>query len=382
MKASVTYRKKGDRWHIRFRTKGKKEITKTYPGSLQERTISQKCEWFKEQIALDREDPWAERQRADNNKRLSIPLDKAITLYITEGVETGRWKVNHKGVSRTADTNEQRLNYLKDETGNISVADLDKETVLSYLNSYGGNAYSKKAVLSTINTFLKWLYTENHKEQLVKVALPKTTKDQAKEIEKQVRGVTLYELGRLCVGLKIRDKEILENKYAAHYKSRQWAVLAFQFVFSLMVRRDEIDKIYPGDVRHDLSEITFGNLKQPYRPEFIPKGGIATIPTTSLARRVLKKMNVHGMPKDQPIIKKTPTHVYRKLVESAGIVLPGKRVRLHDLRHGGIMHYRSKGWPGSLVSQLARHSSSEVTEKIYGGIDPVQLKRTLNNFDQ
>lgn len=379
--ASVTYRKAGKNWYIRFREKDRKELTKSYPGTLQERTIQQKCDWYREQIALGRENPWEERQQKNRNKHLSLLLSQAITLYIEDGLKSGRWKINHKGRSRTADTNKQRLQYLQDAIGNIPVSDINKEAVLKFLNSYQGNASSKKNTLSSINTFLKWLHEKEYKEHLVKVDLPKSTKDKAKEIEKQVRGVTLYEVKKLCVGVKLRQRQIATNKYAGHYQPREWAINAFALVFALMIRRDEIDKLYPCDVSHDLSEVTFGNLKQPFRPEFIPKGGINRIPTTRLARTVLKELNIYRMPADQPIFKHTPDQVYRKLIESKQIVMPHKRVRLHDLRHGGIMHYRSKGWPGSLVSQLARHSSSEVTEKIYGGIDPVELKRTLKNFD-
>ncbi|MEX0686777.1 MAG: hypothetical protein WD267_10160 [Balneolales bacterium] len=36
---SVTYRKKGDRWHIRLRKKGEKERTITLPGTISEREI-------------------------------------------------------------------------------------------------------------------------------------------------------------------------------------------------------------------------------------------------------------------------------------------------------------------------------------------------------
>lgn len=176
---------------------------------------------------------------------------------------------------------------------------------------------------------MKWLFENEYSDSLIQFSLPKATGDRAKEIEGQVRGITHYELKRLCVGLRIRDRELGNSLPKRIYTERR-------------------DQNHP-DNQSDSPGIT--------------GYGYTIHAGTSVDHQTF------------------PDQVYRKVKEAGRIAFPGRRIRLHDLRHGGIMHYRSKGWPDSLVSQLARHASSEVTSKIYGGIDPAELKRTLNHYD-
>lgn len=378
--ASVKYRKRGNRWQLRFRKPGESELTKSFPGTLSEEKIRRKAIWWDEQIALNREDPWEEKRKTEKFK---FYLSEIIDKYLEEGKKSGRWKVDGTGRCRAYEANKYRLGKFSALVGDdMPVENLTLKHVNSCIRNLQTSAVTKKSILTSINTFFRWLYREGYKNSLVQAKLPTAVKDRASQIEKQIRGITFYELKRLCVGLRIRNTQLENEKFAGHYTSRQWAIQALPFVFSLMLRRGEINRIYPEDVASDYSQVTIGNLSYSYRPEFIPKGGIKTIPTTKLARRVLKGMNIHSMPRTKPIIKYSNDQVYRKVKEGAEIALPQRNVRLHDLRHGGIMYYRSKGWPESLVSKLARHANSEVTSKMYGGVDPAELRRTLDHFDK
>lgn len=60
MTASVTYRRVGTRWHVRFRKRGRAEIVRTYPCDVvSEREVKREVSAFQRRIQLEGWDPWA-----------------------------------------------------------------------------------------------------------------------------------------------------------------------------------------------------------------------------------------------------------------------------------------------------------------------------------
>lgn len=377
--ASVSYRKVGSKWHIRFRKPGHKELTKTYPGNLQERTIAAKAGWWKEQIALGREDPWQKKATPDHAGSV-FTLSEAIEWYINDGLTSGKWKVDSDGHSHTATTNRSRLEYLLDELGDIPVRDIDTRRIQSWLISKkkanGTGTISPVTMKSwkiTINSFLRWLYENQYIGQLHQVILPKQIKDQAKNIISQPSGITEQQMYRFCRAAAGRIKR--SRKYG---KAMEWIIPCAQLLFWTMLRHDEVLNLYPQDFSSDLEYLTIGHRGSKDRPRFIPKSGIATVPLLEPARKVIRRFDLHNKPAGKPIFDYSYDYLnvaFRRVSKEA---FQDKLFPPHSFRHGGIIWLRSVVNEPGLVTQLARHASQETTERIYGGVDPVYLKKAVD----
>jgi integrase len=377
--ASVSYRKVGNKWHIRFRRKGRKEITKSYPGSIDRRIIQRKAHYFEEQMALDKLDPWENKGNPG-----SLPLGKAVSDYISEAVDAGRWKVDADGKSLTARTNRNRLTYMSEAMGAISTMQLRAGHIKRWLlqkRKADGKALSPVTIGSwqtTINTFLKWLYRNGYTESMQQITLPHRISKQAREIIRRPKGITIAQLERFCQTAVRRAEKNRKNPAYKRPNNIGWVAACGKLTFWMMLRRREIINIFPEDISDEYKYMTVGNTGRRDRPKFIPKAGIETIPILKPARELLKQMNAKERPQNKPIFDYSYNYIH----------IAFRRISLeafndpftpHQFRHGGIIHLRSIVKQPGLVSKLARHSSSDVTETHYGGVDPVYLRRAIYN---
>lgn len=361
--ASVSKRKVGDKWYIRFQEEGKKEVTKRFPGTFNKSRIQRKVEWYREEIALDRFDPWGQE-----DETLGLTLSEAIKKYIKWGLD-GRWKIQN-GKSHTANTTENRLTYMMDALGDIPVERLDPDEIQYWLTRkqklkrQGDKWVPTGEIVSpvtmktwkiTINSFLRWLYDNGHVGSLQQVTLPKQVKDKAKDIINQPSGISLSDMNRFCEGSHL-----------------DWVVPCAQLLFWTMMRHDEILNLRPDDFSDNLQYITYGN------EYYTPKSGKVTLPLLSPARRVVEEYQLHKKDAAKPIFKASYDYLNVAFRRVSRKVFENQLFPPHSFRHGGIIYLRSVLSEPGLVTELARHASQETTDRIYGGVDPVYLKRAVD----
>jgi integrase len=93
MNVSVTYRLVGVRWHVRFRTRGRREIVRSYPKELvTEREVKREVATFQRRISIEGWDPWAGTASPDE----SISVQQAIDAWIEHLTSGGSPEQNTK----------------------------------------------------------------------------------------------------------------------------------------------------------------------------------------------------------------------------------------------------------------------------------------------
>lgn len=79
MNVSVTYRRSGTKWHIRFRSRGRREIVRSYPCDVvSEREVKREVASFQRRISIEGWDPWAGSASPDE----AISVEQAIEAWI------------------------------------------------------------------------------------------------------------------------------------------------------------------------------------------------------------------------------------------------------------------------------------------------------------
>lgn len=391
--ASVSKRKRGKVWYIRFQKPGRKEVTERHPGTLHESTIDRRIEWWREEISQGRRDPWEELQQKKKEEALGLNLSEAIPQYIKWGLDKAHWKTDANGQSKTANTNQSRLEWMLDGLGNMPVTDLDTDEIKYWLTGKQklkrkgkkwvptGEKISPVTMKSwkiSINSFLRWLHEKGHVPDLRQVYLPKQISHEAKNIIKQPSGISLNQLHEFCGAVERRVAQSKNNKYYQRSDSLDWMLPCAQLTFWTMLRRDEIIHLCPEDFSEDLEYITYGFPGSRTRERFIPKAGIETLPLLQPAKAVIKRFGLHKLPKGRPIFPVSPDYLSIAFRRMNLLAFREHKFSPHAFRHGGIMHLRSVLQEPGLVTKLARHRSQETTERIYGGVDPIYLKRAVD----
>lgn len=105
MTVSVTYRRVRNKWHIRFRARGRSEIVRSYPADLvSEREVRREVAAFQRRIAIEGWDPWAGGTAAGEAVTVADAIDAWVEHLSASGagrsaVKNGRSQV---GVSARA----------------------------------------------------------------------------------------------------------------------------------------------------------------------------------------------------------------------------------------------------------------------------------------
>jgi integrase len=96
MTLSVTYRKVGSKWHVRFRSRGRKEIVRTYPADyVSEREVKREVAAFQRRAAVEGWDPWAGEGGGEHVATVTEALEAWLT-HLNENGSPERNLANYR----------------------------------------------------------------------------------------------------------------------------------------------------------------------------------------------------------------------------------------------------------------------------------------------
>lgn len=340
----VSYRKVYNKWHIRFRKSGGKEVTKSLPGSLKEKTVQTKAAWYEEQIALGRLDPWEESSPG-------LLLQTALEEYFAENKKSGNWS------EKTYSVTTYELQRMFNE---VLAKPIDQITQWqSLFDAYPGNHNSRRGYRTRVNAFLNWAADKGYiKPTSVEL---RVSDKKAIQNDDSVKYITWDQLDRVCQAERFlhRQNRLIyktPGKDADFYPDLWW------FMFYSLLRKSEVERLSAGDLTaRRLTVFGKGRRKD-----------IITLPPPAF--EIAQKYTT-GKDKSDPIFTTDMNRPYKHLSRAVELALgPDHHSKgFHQIRHGGIVHYLSLGKPLQFVSKLARHRSSRTTAERYADVIPERM---------
>lgn len=351
----VSYRKVGNRWHIRFikgSRKSRKETMISLPGRMQEENVRKKSDWYEVEWSMGRFDPFLEK-----SNREGPPLSDALSEYCEENKLNGNWaekstyKTN-KNVFRRMFLDVEDI-YLGDQT--------DQSFFQNYFNKSSGNSRTKKGNAGRLNSFLKWAHKKGHLPERYKVDITMHQKIELRNTEK-VKYLTWEQVRDICRAHVWSMKQTqriwnTKSRYEPEFYTDMW-----WFYFYSLLRSEEITKLRAGDL------LTDGRLRVQ------GKGRRTDIIYLPPPARTIAEKYTHGKKSDEPMFTTSTTQSRRFLGDAVRLAMGDEfaeddgRTGFHQFRHGGVVHYLSLGKPIQFVSKLARHKSIHITDEIYGDV--------------
>lgn len=352
---SVTYRKSGNRWHIRFREKGRKEIVKSLSGSLQERTVRKKAAWYDEQWSLGRFDPYDEHQGESR-----IQIREAIVDYCQENLASGNW---------SQATHERALNCISRTLQSVLDHRVSTLTIRKVEDSVGNldvSAITKKGYLAKTNTFLKHLYETGYTRDRIHCSLDVTEKLEIRN-QSKIKYLTWEKLDHVCKALQFTSRQnhhLYRSEDVADFYVEMW-----WFMFYSLLRKNEVTRLRNRDV-----------LDGGKRIRIHGKGRkIDEIPLPGPAADLIRK---HWDPRDPdgPVFTSHMNRPYKHFRQAISLALGEDHPSgFHQLRHGGVVHYLTLGKPIQFVSKLCRHANIQVTLRVYANVIPDGLAAAFSD---
>ena len=352
---TVSYRKVGGRWHIRFRKgsgKARKETTISLPGRMQQESVRKKADWYEVEWSMGRFDPF---DRSGHND--GPALSDALYEYCEENLMNGNWAENS-----TYKTNKNVFHRMFSDVRETQLGPrTDQSFFQNYFMQSTGNARTRKGNAGRLNSFLKWAHEKEYLPERYKVDISMHEKIELRNTEKvkyltweQVRDICQAHVWRMTQTQRIYNTQ---SKYSPDFYTDMW-----WFYFYSLLRSEEIVKLKAGDL------LTDGRLRVKGKGR---RTDIIYLPPPALT---IAEKYTYGKKDDEPIFTTSTTQSRRFLGEAVELAM-GKtfaetdgRKGFHQLRHGGVVHYLSLGKPIQFVSKLARHKSINITDEIYGDI--------------
>jgi integrase len=359
MNVSVSYRKKGNKWHIRFRAKGRKEIIKSLAGRLAEKTVAGKAAWYEEECHLGRFDPWAERLE---QSRLTI--GDAVDEYCAGQFASSNWAEStyKRGLSDL----HAALAPLTDRKAG---AGLNGRDFQSAFDQCPGNAATRKGRRGRVNAFLRWAAEEGLLADRYRVDISMDDVIEIRNTDK-IKYLTWNQLRDVCAAHRWLAGQNAALYGGDDHRDPDFYPDLWWFMFYLMLRKSEPAKIVvkdllPGD-----------------RIRIHGKGRRTDIIHMPPPAREIAEKYSEGKGPDDPLFlsdMNRPRHHLRKAI---GLALGSEApTGFHQLRHGGVVHYLTLGKPVQFVSKLARHRSVQVTLVVYGDIIPDGLEQAFSDVE-
>lgn len=358
--ASVTYRKVGDVWYVRFTEYGRKEATRRFPGTLQERTIQQKVGWFKEQIALGRYNPWDQKEKYYED---TLTLEELIDMYCSENYRSGNW------TERTKQTNRDRLKIPLEELLNDRIVKISEKDFQKALNAHQVSSYTRKGHKESFNTFLGWLHANDYAERY-KVELPISDKI-ANRNQKQIKYLTYQQLTDICRAHRWEKSQFKRFGYVRDSFDPDFWPDAWWFMFWQVLRKEELPRLCKKDILANGTKLRVAGKSR----------SINVIPLVPPARKILAKYTPDLMPSDH-LFTSSSNRLYKQFRSACRLALgPDESSGLHQLRHGGAVHYFTLGKKIQFVSKILRHRSVKVTYEVYGDVIPEGVSREFDDVE-
>jgi integrase len=354
--ASVSYRKVGSRWHIRFRAKGKKEVTKSLPGTLYEKTVAAKAGWYENEMALGRYDPWKPEPSS------SLSVCDVLDEYLAVNLESGNWAPDS-----THKTNKSVLTRMLEPVEARPITSLTPEEYQHLFEKLPGGAYTKKGDRGRINGFLKFAYNHGYIKDQIKVSLPMEYVLEMRNTD-SIKYITWHQLDRVC-----KAHEFLSRQNTALFKTRgkppEFYTNIFWFYFYSLLRKEELPKLKVKDLKGNKLSVKGKGRRT----------DIITLPPPALS---IAKEFAKGKSGDDHLFVKhsnRPEHHLKNAVDMAlGNEAPSKG--FHMLRHSGVVYYISEGVPIQFISKLARHRSIKITLDVYADVLPDKAEEAFSGI--
>lgn len=349
--ASVTYRKKENRWHIRFQEKGKKEIIKSLPGNLYEKTVAQKTNWYKEQVALGYVDPWHENLN-------SLIVEDALAEFLESNLQSGNWAED-----TTYKTNKNCLGRILEPIQEYPLGDrTTKEVFQKVFEDSNGNAFSKRGNRGRLNVFLKYCHKEGYLTDRIKVDLPVKYQIEIRNTD-EIKYITWHQLQDVCSAHRwiYQQNDRIFNTH--HTKDLEFYPDLYWFMFYSLLRRFEVPKLKAGDLKGNKLTVRGKGRRT----------DVITLPPPALE---IAQKYAEGKGKDEHLfvsyMNRPKVHLGTAVELALGKDHPTKG--FHQLRHGGVVHYISLGMPVQFISKLARHKSIKITLDTYADVLPDRME--------
>lgn len=353
--ASVTYRKKGEVWHIRFRSPGKKELTMSLPGNLYEKTVAKRAGHLSEQIALGRFNPW------DSVSPDSVSVDDALEEYLLVHLKNEKW-----ARKTTYRTNKNVLDRMLQPVMLLKLNEVNVKKFQELFNILPGGAYTKKGDRGRLNGFLKWCHEKKYLPERYKVDLPMEYVIEMRNSER-VKYLTWDQVHRITMAQNFiqRQNDNGLGRDADFYRDLYW------FMFYSLLRKEEIPKL-------KVKDLTGNKLRVQGKGR---RTDSLMLPPP--AAKIAQEMAADKNPDDSLFIShmnRPKVHFGRAIDMALGEDHPGGK-GFHQLRHGGVVHYLSMGKPVQFVSKLARHKSIQVTLTVYADVLPDQMEQVFSDVE-
>lgn len=366
---SVSYRKKGNRWHIRFRQgsgKNRREVVKTFNIGLHEDSIRKKADWYEIEWQMGRYDPFE-----DQRKNAAPLLGEAVTEHCEENLLSGNWK---KG--STYKGNKNVLTRMFAYVWDVQLGErTDREFFQHYFNQSAGNARTKKSNVSRVNPFLKWAHEKGYLPERYKVVLPVRERIEV-ENKKDVKYITWEQVRDLCAahrwlyGQNHRLFGTHSRKPADFYPDLWW------FMFYSLLRKEEVPKLQVKDL------LPRGRLRV-YGKGRGDRTDIIHLPPPALT---LAEKYAYGKKADDRLFISNMNRPKHHLKEAIRLALGPEHAEehggtgFHQFRHGGVVHYLSLGKPMQFISKLARHRSIRITDEVYGDVIDSAMQQVFSDI--
>ncbi|MEX1213319.1 MAG: site-specific integrase [Balneolaceae bacterium] len=352
---SVSFRKSGSRWHIRFREKGRKEVVKSFPGSLQERTVQKKAAWYDEQWSLDRFDPYNDQQ-GDSH----VLVRDAIDDYCQENLASGNW---------SKATYERALNCISrslESVLNRRVSGLTQHLVEDSIGELSVSAITKKGYLAKTNTFLKRLHESDIIRDQIQCSLEVTEKLAIRN-DSKIKYLIWQQLDHVCSAMQFIGRQnhhlYRSDDIASFYVDMWW------FMFYSLLRKNEVSRLTNRDVIGEAERIRVHGKGR--KVDEIP----LPAPAADLIRKYWDSRDPDG-----PVFSSHMNRSYKHFRQAVCLALGEDHPSgFHQLRHGGVVHYLTLGKPIQFVSKLCRHANIQVTLQVYANVNPDGLAAAFSD---
>lgn len=360
---TVSYRKVGNRWHIRFVGKRKgvrKEVIKSYPGGMLEKKIKQiaghlEIEWHSGEF-----DPFAEKQK--NN---APALGEALIEYCETNLASGNW------ADTTYKTNLNTLTRMLERDWLTQLGpSTDEDFFQNSLNESAGKPVTKKGSRSRLNAFLKWAYNKGYLPEQYQTDLTMYEKIELRNRD-DIKHITWQQLRDVCDAHRwlCRQNDRIFNTHNS--KDPDFYPDLWWFMFYSLLRKQEVTKL-------KVSDLLIGERLR-VRGKF-RRTEIMHLPPPAL--RIAEKYT-YGKKPDELLFVSHMNRARQHLGRAVELALGPEYAErhgakgFHQLRHGGIVHYISLGKPIAFISKLARHRSISITDKQYADVIQDKIKEAF-----
>lgn len=345
-------RERDNRWHIRYVDRNNpdhKEFVESFKKDKYRKTdIQSKIDHINHRIKFKDFNPWVARRQATIDAKKRYPLGRAIDDFISENNRNGRW------MQGTTDNYQAHLRQLTNHFGKATqLQDLSERELQQWLTGQDLAPLSKRSYARKINTFLKWIYNEGYTTDKWHISL---TNLEAKRLRNQskVKYLTYQELTDICKAYRWLRRQNKALGYGQYKNDPQLYTDAWWVMFWLMLRRSELPKITKEDIDLDNNRIRIHG-----------KGGkvewIYVVPPAQkiLARRI----------KRDKVFDVSRGRLYKNFRKACKLALGSDHPSgLHQLRHGGAVHYFTLGKQPQFVSKMLRHETIEITLRVYADV--------------